>query len=78
MTFSLHPNGKNGAVCLFWYLNNRNIAQYPFGVTAGAKAGYSYATYAGPGTAYVEIYWASTIACSDKILAQHVNFTVTK
>ena len=27
--------------------------------------------------AYVEIYWASTTACSDKLLAQHVNFKVT-
>ena len=78
VTFSIHPDGKNGAVCLFWYLNNRNIAQYPFEVTVGAKAAYSYATYGAPGTANVDIYWASTTACSDKILAQHVNFTVTK
>jgi hypothetical protein len=78
VTFAIHPNGKNGAVCLFWYLNNRNVTQYPFAVTASAGAGYSYAIYGGSGPAYVEIYWASTISCSDKILAQHVTFTVTK
>jgi hypothetical protein len=77
VTFNIHPNGKNGAVCLFWYLNKKNVTQFPFPVTASAKAGYSYAIYGGTGPAYVEIYWASTMTCSDKILAQHVNFTVT-
>lgn len=76
VTFNL-PAGKNGAVCLYWYLNTKYIAQYPFAVTPNDKAGYSYAIYGGSGPAYVDIYWASTTACSDKILAQHVNFTVT-
>ena len=78
VTFAINPNGKNGAVCLFWYLNNRIVTQFPFAVTSSARAGYSYAIYGGTGAAYVEIYWASTITCSDKILAQHVTFTVTK
>lgn len=77
ITFNIHPNGKNGAVCLFWFLNSRIVTQYPFSVTASANAGYSYAVYEGAGQAYVEIYWASSTACTDKILAQHVNFTVT-
>lgn len=77
VTFNIHPDGKNGAVCLYWYLKNKNVTQFPFAVTSNATAGYSYAIYGGTGTAYVEIYWASTAACSDKILAQHVNFTVT-
>ncbi|MFL5690314.1 MAG: hypothetical protein ACJ795_00770, partial [Ktedonobacteraceae bacterium] len=77
VTFNIHPNGKFGAVCLYWYLNNKNITQYPFAVTPNDKAGYSYAIYGGTGPAYVEIYWASSTACSDKILAQHVNFKVT-
>jgi hypothetical protein len=71
------PHGKNGAVCLYWHLNNKNVTQFPFAVTPNATAGYSYAIYGSTGTAYVEIYWASTIACSDKLLAQHVNFKVT-
>ncbi|HAE83597.1 MAG TPA: hypothetical protein DDW33_11110 [Ktedonobacter sp.] len=77
VTFNIHPDNKNGAVCLYWYLNNKNVTQFPFSVTANAKAGYSYAIYGGAGTAFVEIYWASTTTCSDKLLAQHVNFTVT-
>ncbi len=77
VTFNIHPNGKNGAVCLYWYLKNKNVTQFPFFVTTNAKAGYSYAVYGGAGTAFVEIYWASTTTCSDKLLAQHVNFTVT-
>ena len=78
VTFDIHPNGNNGAVCLVWYLNNRIVTQFPFAVTASAKAGYSYAVYGASGTGYVEIYWASSVACSDKLLAQHVNFTILK
>ena len=77
VTFNIHPNGKFGAVCLYWYLNSKDITQYPFAVTPNDKAGYSYAIYGGTGPAYVEIYWASSTACSDKILAQQVNFKVT-
>jgi len=78
VTFNIHPNGKSGAVCLLWYLNSRIVTHYPLAVTATANAGYSYAIYGGTGEAYVEIYWASSTACNDKILAQHVNFTVTR
>ncbi|GAC1378436.1 MAG: hypothetical protein NVS4B7_02020 [Ktedonobacteraceae bacterium] len=78
VTFNIHPNGNNGAVCLIWYLNNRSVTQFPFAVTASASAGYSYATYRSTGVGYVEIFWASSIACTDKVLAQQVNFTVTK
>jgi hypothetical protein len=77
VTFNIHPGGKSGAVCLYWYLNNKSVTQFPFAVTANAKAGYSYAIYGGTGPAYVEIFWASTTSCSDKILAQHVTFTLT-
>lgn len=77
VTFNIHPNGKSGAVCLIWYLNSRIVTQFPFAVSTTANAGYSYAIYGGAGKAYVEIYWASSTICSDKILAQQVNFTVT-
>lgn len=77
VTFNLQPNGKNGAVCLYWYLNNHSITQYPFAVPSTARAAYSYAIYGSKGAAYVEIYWASTTSCSDRLLAQHVTFTVT-
>ncbi|MDQ2716269.1 MAG: hypothetical protein M3Z08_15300 [Chloroflexota bacterium] len=77
VTFNIHPNGKNGAVCLLWFLNSKHIAQFALPVTSMSKAGYSYAIYAGTGPGYVNIYWASTTRCTDKLLAQHVDFTVT-
>ena len=77
VTFAIHPNGKSGAICLYWYLNNHAVTEFPFPVTAAASAAYSYAIYGGRGNGYVEIYWASTTACSDRMLAQHVPFTVT-
>ena len=76
VTFTISPNGKSGAVCLYWFLNNHSVTQYPFAVPSTARAAYSFAIYGGKGAAYVEIYWASSISCSDRMLAQHVNFTV--
>jgi hypothetical protein len=77
VTFQLHPAGHNGAVCLLWYLNGQQITQYSFAISANSKLSYAYATYGGTGAAYVEIYWASTTQCTDQLLAQHVDFTVT-
>ena len=77
VTFQLHLSGHNGAVCLLWYLNGQQITQYSFAIGANSKLSYAYAIYGGTGTAYVNIYWASTIQCTDQLLAQHVNFTVT-
>ena len=79
VTFDLHPNDQAGAVCLSWYLNGKKIAHYEFAVPAGtSKSAYSYAVYQGIGAGSVHISWASSIACSDKLLAQEVNFSVTR
>lgn len=77
--FNLHPPSQGGAVCSLWYLNgNPNpITSYSFNVSGSSTASYTYATYGSPGQAYVELYWASDKSCSDKVLAQHVDFTVT-
>jgi len=75
--FQLHPAGQNGAVCLQWYANNKLFFSFQLPVNPSQHATYSYTSYGGTGSGYVEIYWASTVKCSDKILAQHVNFTVT-
>ena len=77
VTFTVHPNGSSGAVCLVWYLNNHVNAQYAFAVTPDVGAGYSYTIYGSAGSAYVQISWASTTACSGSLLAQQVSFTVT-
>jgi hypothetical protein len=74
VTFSVHANTV-GAACLYWYLQDQLIV--PFQMSVGpVTQDYSWAYYQGNGTAHVDIYWASTTACTDKVLAQSVNFTV--
>jgi predicted RNA-binding Zn-ribbon protein involved in translation (DUF1610 family) len=77
VTFHLHPPGHSGAFCVLWYLNGKQIANFSLAVNANSKLSYAYSIYGGTGAAYVEIYWASTTLCSDQLLAQHVDFTVT-
>ncbi|HEU5374580.1 MAG TPA: hypothetical protein VFV38_04000 [Ktedonobacteraceae bacterium] len=77
VVFQLHPPGQGGAVCSYWYLNGKQITSYPFKIHAFSHASYTYAIYNNAGPAYVELYWASDTNCSDKVLAQHVDFTVT-
>ena len=78
VSFQLHPNGHTGAVCIIWYLNRKQITNFSLPVRATSKYSYAYAIYGGAGPAYVELYWASSTQCTDKVLAQHVDFTVTK
>jgi cytoskeletal protein RodZ len=75
VAFAVHSGGAAGAACLVWYLHNAPIINYTMSVGATTHA-YSYAAIGSTGPAYVEIYWASTTACTDKVLAQHVDFTV--
>lgn len=77
ISFQVHPNGHAGAVCIIWYLNSKSVTNFSLPVSATSQRSYAYAIYGGTGPAYVELYWASSTQCSDKILAQHVNFTVT-
>lgn len=77
VTFSVHSGTVAGAACLIWYLNHTEVTHYEMVVAPNINA-YSYAYIGGPGPAYVEIYWASTKACTDKVLAQHVDFTVSR
>ena len=78
VTFQVHTGGQSGAVCLLWYANNKMFTQpYALPVYPNEQTAYSYATYIGTGSGYVELYWASTTQCTDKVLAQRVNFTVT-
>ena len=78
VTFDLHPNSQAGAACLSWYLNGKKIAHYEFAVPPSiSRSVYSYEVYQAAGAGSVHIYWASSIACTDKLLAQEVNFSVT-
>jgi hypothetical protein len=77
VTFMVHPGGHAGAVCLRWFLNNQYYSHYEFPVGAMTQPAYSY-TFAGvPGPGYVQIYWASTAACVDRLLARQADFMVT-
>ncbi|MHB8595980.1 MAG: hypothetical protein ACYDER_04125 [Ktedonobacteraceae bacterium] len=76
VTFTIHPNGQSGAVCLQWYANAHAFSHFEFAVSSSSTVAYSYTYYANAAPAYVEIYWASSASCSDELLAQRVNFTV--
>ncbi len=75
--FQLHPPGHGGAVCLLWYLNGKQVTHFSFPASPYSKLSYAYAVYGEAGAGYVEIYWASTTQCTDQVLAQHIDFTVT-
>lgn len=77
--FKLHPPATGGAVCSYWYLegNPNPVTTFQQAVKAGSRSSYTYAIYGSAGQAYVELYWASDKTCTDKMLAQHVAFTVT-
>ena len=77
VSFQVHPNGHAGAVCIIWYLNSKQITNFSLPVGATSKYSYAYAIYGGPGPAYVELYWASSTQCTNQVLAQHADFTVT-
>jgi hypothetical protein len=76
VSFQVHPNGHAGAVCLIWYLTSKQIINFSLPIRATSKYSYAYAIYGGAGPAYVELYWASSTQCTDKVLAQHADFTV--
>ena len=76
VTFAIHPNGHSGAVCLQWYANAHAFSHFEFAISSGSTVAYSYTYYAKAAPAYVEIYWASSVSCSNELLAQRISFTV--
>jgi hypothetical protein len=78
VTFSLNTGLQGGAVCLFWYMNSQYTSRYAFAVNASQSYNsYPYDSLYTAGTGYVEVYWATTVACTNKLLAAHVTFTVS-
>jgi hypothetical protein len=78
VVFKLHPPSQGGAFCAYWFQNGKQITQpYTYPVKAASRRSYATARYGQAGAGYVELYWASSQSCSDKVLAQHVDFTVT-
>lgn len=78
VAFTIHPNGRSGAICLQWYANAQAFSHFEFAISPSSTVAYSYTYYATPGAAYVQIYWASSVSCNDEMLAQRINFTVVK
>lgn len=78
VTLNVHNAGRSGAMCFHWLLNDKEIAKiYGLPLAANVPTAYSYVSYESPGAGTVEIYWASTPACTDSQLAQKVSFTVS-
>ena len=77
VVFNVSSGGQAGAVCLIWYLNGKKAFSFAFAVGAHTTASYGQAMFASPGSGYVELYWASSKTCTDQVLAQHVDFTIT-
>ena len=77
VAFNINSGGQGGEICLKWYLNGKFAFPYKFAVGAHTTASYAQAIYGTPGPAYVELYWASSADCTNEVLAQHVDFTIT-
>ncbi len=77
VAFNINTGGQAGAICLKWYLNGQHSFDYAFPVGAHTTASYGEGVFDLPGSGYVEIYWASSKACTDETLGQHVDFTIT-
>jgi hypothetical protein len=78
VTFTIHPNGHAGEVCLAWYLNGNRTSNFSFAVGATNTTAYSYTYYNASGQGYVELSWSSSADCSNSLVAERVQFTVNR
>lgn len=80
ITMNVNSIGYQGAVCLDWYVQNAFLTHYAFSTTADPSqphaTAWSYAISTRQGSGYVNVFWASSLACADKMLAQRVDFNV--
>jgi hypothetical protein len=80
ITMNVNSIGYQGAVCLDWYVQNTFLTHYAFSTTADPSlphaTAWSYAISTRQGPGYVNVFWASSLACGDKVLAQRVDFNV--
>ena len=81
ITMNVNSAGYQGAVCLDWYVQNSFLTHYAFPTTADPSlphsTAWSYATSTRQGPGYVNVFWASSMACADKVLAQKVDFNIS-
>ncbi|GHO87277.1 hypothetical protein KSZ_52830 [Dictyobacter formicarum] len=82
VTMIIHQAAYSGAICLDWSVNN-HVYPYsnpatPGGATYLAQtSAYFYYKPGSVGSGSVDISWASSTACTDKVPIQHFLFTVT-
>ncbi len=76
VTFQVHTGNQLGAACLLWYWGDNSQSHFEFQLQGSNGAAYSYMPAEAKGAGKVEIYYASTAACTDKILAQSMDFSV--
>jgi hypothetical protein len=76
VTFQVHTGDQLGAACLLWHWGNNSQTHFEFTLQGSTGAAYSFMPAVASGKGNVEIYYASTTACTDKMLAQSISFTV--
>jgi hypothetical protein len=80
ISMNVNSVGYQGAVCLDWYVQDVFVTHYAFPTTADPSLPHStalsYATLLSKGAGYVDVSWASSTMCTDKVLAQRVDFNI--
>jgi len=82
VTMTIHQPAYNGAICLSWSVNNH---AYPYASSAAPNgatylaqtSAYFFYKPGATGPGFVDISWASSTACADKVPVQRLPFTVT-
>lgn len=78
ITLTLHQPAYNGAVCLNWSINNSIV---PYNTLIGNSGlvqtnAYFFFKPGSSGQGQVDVYWANSTACTNKVPIQHAVFTV--
>jgi hypothetical protein len=76
VTFQVHTGTQVGAACLLWHWGNNSQSQFQFQLQGSSGSAYSFMPAEASGAGKVEIYYASTTDCSDKMLEQTADFSV--
>ncbi len=80
ITMNVNSTGYQGAVCLDWYVQDVYVTHFAFPTTADPSlphsTAWSYAALTSKGTGHVDVSWATSTICADKVLAQRVDFSV--
>ncbi|GCE25613.1 hypothetical protein KDA_10970 [Dictyobacter alpinus] len=80
VTMTIHQAAYNGAVCLNWSINQQKFpyvnSASPGGTYPAQTSAYFYYKPNATGSGSVDVYWASSDACTNGVLIKHLPFTV--